>query len=115
VAAIVAGLTLGKPLGLAGAAALAVLLRVAIKPDDYSWSQLVGAGFLAGIGFTMSLFIAGQAFQPGGDIEAVKIAIFAASALSAAVGVAILMLVQRDASAEPEQAPLPPAEPIPPR
>ena len=98
IAAIVAGLTLGKPLGLAGASALAVLLKVAIKPDDYSWTQLIGSGFLAGIGFTMSLFIAGQAFRPGGDTEAAKIAIFAASALSAAIGVAVLARAGPDPS-----------------
>ncbi len=92
VAAIVAGLTLGKPLGLVGASALAVAAKAAIKPDDYTWTQLIGAGALAGIGFTMSLFIAGQAFPAGGDMEAAKIAIFAASALSALIGVAVLMI-----------------------
>jgi Na+:H+ antiporter, NhaA family len=95
IAAIVAGLTLGKPLGLVGAAAVAVGLKIAVKPEDYSWLQLVGAGALAGIGFTMSLFIAGQAFPPDADREAAKIAIFAASALSALIGVAVLMIAGR--------------------
>ena len=60
--AIIAGLVIGKPLGLVSASALAVRLGIAVKPDEYSWRQLAGAGALAGIGFTMSLFIAGQAF-----------------------------------------------------
>jgi NhaA family Na+:H+ antiporter len=50
----------------------------------------VGAGTLAGIGFTMSLFIAGQAFSAPADFAAAKVAVFAASVISAALGVAIL-------------------------
>ncbi|RDV01248.1 Na+/H+ antiporter NhaA [Undibacter mobilis] len=89
-AAIGAGLLIGKPLGLVGASALAVALRIAVKPIEYSWRQLAGAGALAGIGFTMSLFIAGEAFPVAGDYAAAKIAVFAASVLSAIIGVAIL-------------------------
>ena len=88
--AILAGLTLGKPLGIALAAALAVATRVAVKPAEYSWRQLTGAGALAGIGFTMSLFIAGEAFPDGDDFAAAKIAVFGASILSALIGVALL-------------------------
>lgn len=88
--AIIVGLAVGKPLGLVGASMLAVKLRLAVKPDEYSWRQLVGAGALAGIGFTMSLFIAGQAFPVASELDAAKIAIFAASVLSAIVGTAIL-------------------------
>jgi Na+/H+ antiporter NhaA len=65
-AAIVAGLVIGKPLGIMLASALAVWLKAAVKPKEYSWAQLAGAGALAGIGFTMSLFIAGEAFSAGG-------------------------------------------------
>jgi NhaA family Na+:H+ antiporter len=88
--AIVAGLVIGKPLGMMSACALAVWLRLAVKPDAYSWHQLAGAGALAGIGFTMSLFIAGQAFPAAADFAAAKIAVFAASVLSAVIGVALL-------------------------
>ncbi len=89
-AAVVVGLTIGKPLGIILASALAVRLKVAVKPAEYSWAQLAGAGALAGIGFTMSLFIAGQAFAVEADFEAAKIAILAASVLSAAIGVTAL-------------------------
>ncbi|QOG19193.1 Na+/H+ antiporter NhaA [Bradyrhizobium sp. SEMIA] len=89
-AAIVAGLALGKPLGVFLAAAAAVRTGLAVKPDEYSWRQLGGAGALAGIGFTMSLFIAGQAFPNATDFSAAKIAVFAASILSAAVGTVLL-------------------------
>jgi NhaA family Na+:H+ antiporter len=88
--AIVAGLTLGKPLGIVAFSAAAVRLGVAVKPDGYSWRQLAGAGALAGIGFTMSLFIAGQAFHDPGDFAAAKLAVFAASVLSASLGVTLL-------------------------
>lgn len=88
--AIIAGLAIGKPLGFLLASALAVRLGLAHKPGVYSWRQLGGAGALAGIGFTMSLFIAGQAFPVAADFAVAKIAVFAASALSAVIGVAVL-------------------------
>jgi NhaA family Na+:H+ antiporter len=88
--AILAGLVIGKPLGLVSASAIAVWLGIATKPDEYSWRQLIGAGALAGIGFTMSLFIASQAFPTETDFAAAKIAVFAASIASAILGVAIL-------------------------
>jgi NhaA family Na+:H+ antiporter len=89
--AIVAGLAIGKPLGMIVLCALAVWAGLARKPTEYSWVHLAGAGALAGIGFTMSLFIAGQAFPVPADFDAAKIAVFAASVLSAVVGVAILL------------------------
>jgi Na+:H+ antiporter, NhaA family len=95
--AIIAGLAIGKPLGLISVSALAVQLGVAVKPDAYSWRQLAGAGALAGIGFTMSLFIAGQAFPAASDFAAAKIAVFAASVLSSLIGVALLWSAGRAA------------------
>src|SRR6185295_6158573 len=64
--------------------------RIAVKPEAYSWRQLIGAGALGGIGFTMSLFIAGQAFPNLADYAAAKIAIFIASLIAGGVGVLIL-------------------------
>jgi Na+:H+ antiporter, NhaA family len=90
VLAIMAGLVLGKPIGLVAASALAVRLGLAEKPDAYSWRQMAGAGALAGIGFTMSLFIAGQAFPAESDFAAAKIAILSASVLSRMIGTLIL-------------------------
>ena len=88
-AAIVCGLAVGKPAGFILASWLAVKLGIAEKPAAYSWRQLAGAGALAGIGFTMSLFIAGEAFPVMDDFAAAKIAVFAASVLSAIIGVAV--------------------------
>jgi NhaA family Na+:H+ antiporter len=90
VLAIMTGLTLGKPLGFVLSSVLAVRLGLARKPDAYSWRQLAGAGALAGIGFTMSLFIAGVAYPVAADFAVAKIAVFAASVLSSIVGVTVL-------------------------
>ena len=96
--AIFLGLVVGKPVGLVALSALAVRLGVAEKPSEYSWSQLLGAGALAGIGFTMSLFIAGEAFPVEDDFSAAKVAVFTASVVSAALGVAILWRAGRAAA-----------------
>ena len=77
-------------LELSGVFLAAVRTGVAVKPAEYTWRQLAGAGALAGIGFTMSLFIAGQAFPIALDFSAAKIAVFAASILSAVIGTALL-------------------------
>jgi NhaA family Na+:H+ antiporter len=88
--AIVLGLVVGKPLGIVAAAWIAVRIGIAAKPDSYSWRQLLGAGALAGIGFTMSLFIAAQAFPGAADFAAAKVAIFIASLAAGTVGALIL-------------------------
>jgi NhaA family Na+:H+ antiporter len=90
ICAITLGLVLGKPIGIVLAAWLAVRTRVAAKPDAYSWRQLCGAGALGGIGFTMSLFIAGVAFPDQAVYAAAKIAIFLASLIAGGLGVLIL-------------------------
>jgi NhaA family Na+:H+ antiporter len=88
--AITAGLAVGKPLGMVAFCALAVWLRLAVKPAEYTWRQLTGAGALSGMGFTMSLFIAAEAFPVGADFAAAKMAVFVASFVAAVAGVAIL-------------------------
>ncbi len=88
--AIIMGLVVGKSTGIVGAAWLAVRSGIAVKPEVYSWRQLIGAGALGGIGFTMSLFIAGLAFTNAADYAAAKIAIFIASIIAAAFGAIVL-------------------------
>jgi NhaA family Na+:H+ antiporter len=88
--AIILGLVLGKPPGIVLAAWLAVRLGIAVKPAEYTWRQLSGAGALAGIGFTMSLFIADQAFTGEVDFAAAKIAIFISSLIAGGLGMLIL-------------------------
>ena len=87
---IILGLMVGKPAGILIGAWLATRLGWAHKPDAYTWRQLLGAGMLAGIGFTMSLFIAGQAFAEPSVFDAAKIAIFVASIIAGALGVVVL-------------------------
>ena len=88
--AIILGLVIGKPVGIAAVSWLAVRFRIATKPADYSWRQLCGAGALAGIGFTMSLFIAGEAFLNPADFAAAKIAVFTECLNAGVAGTAIL-------------------------
>jgi len=95
--AIILGLVIGKPVGIVAASWLAVRFRIATKPAEYSWRQLCGAGALAGIGFTMSLFIAGEAFPNSADFAAAKIAIFTASLIAGVIGTAILWSKPRQA------------------
>jgi hypothetical protein len=77
---------IGKPVGIFLAAAFAARTGVAVKPAGYTWPQMAGADALAGIGFTMSLLIAGHAFPSVAHFLAAKIAVFAASSLAAIVG-----------------------------
>lgn len=98
--AVIVGLVVGKPLGMVAASALAVRLGIAAKPQEYSWRQLAGAGALSGIGFTMSLFIASEAFPLASDFAAVKIAVFAASVLAAGLGTAVLWHARSGAPAQ---------------
>lgn len=87
---VVAGLVLGKPMGIVGAAWLAEKAGLAHRPGGVSWGHLCGAAALAGIGFTMSLFIGTLAFGQTAELENVRLAVLAGSAISALAGVAVL-------------------------
>ncbi len=88
---VVQDLVVGRPVGIVLASWLAVRFRLATKPPEYSGRQLTGAGALAGIGFTMSLFIAGEAFPFPEDFAAARIAIFTVSLVTGVVAPAILL------------------------
>lgn len=103
--AILLGLVLGKPFGIVLAAWLAARSGIAVKPEAYSWRQLCGAGALGGIGFTMSLFIAGIAFEDQADYAAAKIAIFLASLIAGGLGT--LVLWRRPRSDSPHRVEVP--------
>jgi Na+/H+ antiporter NhaA len=87
---IVLGLVIGKPIGIALLSWLAVRSGQCSLPEGVSWSQIVGAGCLAGIGFTMSLFIADLGFDSETLIANAKIGILMASLVSAILGVVLL-------------------------
>jgi NhaA family Na+:H+ antiporter len=87
------GLSLGKPLGIVLVARIGVGLGWAALPRGVTWSQTLLVGLVAGIGFTMSIFIAALAFQPGPMLETVKLGILAASGVAAGVGYVFGLLV----------------------
>ncbi|HOC41672.1 MAG TPA: Na+/H+ antiporter NhaA [Thermoanaerobaculales bacterium] len=89
---IVVGLVIGKPAGIYGLSRLAVRLTGASLPDGVAWRHILGAGCLAGIGFTMSLFITGLAFPDEALVAEAKIGILAASLVSGIIGSTILGL-----------------------
>lgn len=84
---IMVGLVVGKPLGIVLMSALAVAIGLCRLPLDLGWRHVVGAGFLGGIGFTMSIFIANLAFPTAPAlIAASKMAILAGSLIAATLG-----------------------------
>jgi NhaA family Na+:H+ antiporter len=87
---IVLGLTLGKPIGLLGTAWLAVRLGIARLPQGVTWRHMLGAGVLAGIGFTMSLFIATLGFVQPDVLTSAKLAILLGSLVSGTAGLLLL-------------------------
>ncbi|KAF0189742.1 MAG: sodium/proton antiporter NhaA [Desulfobulbaceae bacterium] len=84
------GLLLGKMLGVVGFVALFVKLKWAVLPEDFTGPLLIGAGFLAGVGFTMSLFIAELAFTSQVLVEEAKLGILLASLVSGVLGYFII-------------------------
>lgn len=98
------GLVLGKPLGIFAASCLATRLGVATLPRGTSWSQIAGAGLLAGVGFTVSLFVTDLAFNRSSLVEEAKIGILAASACAGALGLLVLRFVSADGEVAAETA-----------
>lgn len=90
---VVVGLVLGKPIGLIGTTWLVVRLGIAHLPQAVTWPQIVGVGCLAGLGFTMSLFIATLGFEGAALLEAAKLGILAASLTAGLLGYGVLWTV----------------------
>jgi NhaA family Na+:H+ antiporter len=89
------GLFVGKQVGVFGAAALAIRLRLARLPVAASWAQLYGVALLCGIGFTMSLFIGSLAFPGAEHIVEMRLGVIGGSILSALAGLVVLALATR--------------------
>ena len=97
---IILGLVLGKLVGVSGATWLAVKLGLADLPAGVRWGQVAGTGLLAGIGFTMSIFVTSLAFS--GEpalIDEAKIGILAASVLAGVLGYLLLRVSSGERSA----------------
>ena len=104
---IVAGLVLGKPIGILLFSFLAVKIGLGRLPEHTTWPMIGGLGAVAGIGFTVSLFIAGLSF-PGAELltEEAKVGILGASVIAAVIGVVLLLVLSpKDAEAELEPDP----------
>ncbi len=91
---IILGLFLGKQLGIYLFTRIAIALKIASKPAGVNWKQIYGAGILAGIGFTMSLFITNLAFIDEALINTAKVGIITASLISGIVGFILLKSVK---------------------
>ena len=83
---ILAGLILGKPLGIFLFSFFGAGLGLCALPNDLKWKNILGAGFLAGIGFTMSIFITMLAFDDATLINNSKFAVLAASLVAGIIG-----------------------------
>ncbi|HEX8182237.1 MAG TPA: Na+/H+ antiporter NhaA [Candidatus Saccharimonadales bacterium] len=87
---IILGLVVGKVLGIVGASWLMIRLKISELPSGSSWNHVIGVGLLAGIGFTVSIFVTELAFEEEQLIQAAKISIFIASAISGGLGIVAL-------------------------
>ncbi|MFT6945155.1 MAG: NhaA family Na+:H+ antiporter [Yoonia sp.] len=95
VSGVMAGLVIGKPLGIVLICWLAVKLGIARLPTGVTWRHMIGGGSLAGIGFTMSFFIAAAAFDEEA-LNSVKLAVLIASVIAAIIGTLILRTSESD-------------------
>lgn len=87
---IIAGLVLGKFIGISFMSKLMVWLKISKLPEGVTWKQIYGVAFLAGIGFTMSMFISDLAFKEEEFKQIAKVGIMAASLISATIGMILL-------------------------
>ena len=100
---IAAGLFIGKQIGVFGAAWGAVRFGLAVRPEHVSWAHLYGAALLAGIGFTMSLFIGGLAFDDPERQNLVRLGVLTGSLTSGVFGAALLAWATRPAARQTRQ------------
>lgn len=99
---IILGLVLGKSLGISLASWLAVKTGLAELPEGATWQQLIGTACLAGIGFTMALFISGLAFNDSHFEREAQLAILIGSLLAATLGIAILLISKSAQASAPK-------------
>ena len=95
---ILAGLIIGKPVGIVSGALVAVKTGIARLPQAVNWRSLLGYAFLAGIGFTMSLFVAMLAFADTALVDAAKRGIIVGSLFAGVAGAVILKIGSRNAN-----------------
>jgi len=96
-AGVILGLVVGKTLGITAAAWLAARSGLGRLPEGATWPMVVGIAAVAGIGFTVSLFVSELAFEPGALQDAAKIGVLGASTLAAVIGALVLLRSSRRA------------------
>ena len=90
------GLVLGKPLGILAFTWIGCTLRWAQKPENLCWNHILGVGFIAGIGFTMSLFVSGLSFpESPHHLDTAKFAVISASFFAGILGLGLLHRICR--------------------
>ena len=100
---IMAGLLIGKPLGILLFSVAGVALGLCVLPSDLTWKNIAGVGFLGSIGFTMSIFITLLAFDNEALINSSKIAIILSSTIAGVIGLVFLKLSLRTKVEEEEE------------
>ena len=100
---VITGLVIGKPLGISLFSFAAVKTGLCQLPSQVNWKSIIGAGMLAGIGFTMSIFITMLAFKDEGTINNAKIAILMGSVISGVAGLLWLRVTLRKQNITPAQ------------
>jgi len=107
---VILGLVIGKPIGVSLLSWIAIRTGLAEMPGDLHFKQLASASLLAGIGFTLSLFIANAAFVDSAMLAAVKLNILVASILAGILGMVALRLLSPIASETTKLEPAPAAD-----
>jgi len=95
-AGIILGLLAGKPIGIMLFSWIGVKIKVSSLPAGTSWKHIAGTGMLAGIGFTMSIFIAGLSYKEPAVLDISKLSILAGSTLSALFGIGVLYFLGKN-------------------
>jgi len=103
---IIAGLAIGKPLGIWLFSLLGVGLGLCVLPSDLKWKNILAVGFLGGIGFTMSIFITLLAFDSEAMVNSSKIAIILASLIAGVIGYVFLKLTLKTQTDDEEEIPV---------
>jgi NhaA family Na+:H+ antiporter len=101
---VVLGLIIGKPLGVSLASLLAIKARIGLAPDGVSLRQFIGGACLCGIGDTLALLMADQAFPHGSYSAIAKIGVLVGSVLAAALGAGILVIIPKTQALTPASA-----------
>ena len=107
---VIVGLVIGKPIGIGLLSWIALRTGMAEMPGDLRFRQLLSASLLAGMGFTLSLFIANAAFGDSAALAAVKLDILVASILAGVLGTGALLLFSRNPSETTQLEPVPAAD-----